>query len=155
MRLLRFLYFAVYSSSPSTNRVDLRFNPAAFILLIVQPVINSGLGLLLNLFTERHPLISGSDVIYARYDIWTYASIALSVFSAWFFFDRNRSAILAEFSGLHVKKWVMRSLLFGACLYIFMGFYLYTVNYFLSVLVFIGLLLAGRLWLKCFKIAGV
>lgn len=150
MRFLEFIYFAIYSTSLSKNRVDTRFNPAAFIVLIVQPAINSGFGALLNLFSRRHPLIAGSDVIYAKYDIWTYISIVLAVLFSWLFFDRNRAKILAEFS--EFTKATLRYVIVGASLYIFLGFYLYTVDYTSSIVVFFGLLVVGNLWVKPSKV---
>lgn len=148
MTALEFLYFFVHSSSKSRDTVDLRFNPAALIVLITQPSINSAIGLLLNLGAQRSPIVPGSEVLYARYDIWTYVAMVLSVLFAWQYFDQRRISILDRYSGVRITRAVRWSLVLIVVLYIFLNFYLYSVSYLVDVLAFGAFLTLGGILSK-------
>lgn len=98
------------------------------LVLVTQPAINAAIGLTLNLGRKRDPLVAGSEVIYSRYDIWTYIAIALAAFFAWQFFDKRRASIIAKYEGIQIGKGVRGALGVIVLFSIFLNFYLYSVS---------------------------
>jgi hypothetical protein len=97
MKALDYLYFVIYYGNRSKPG-DKRFNPAAMIFLTITPVLNALFGLVVGPVGARAPLVQGSQILYARYDVFTYASIAISALIAWRLFDRRRSTIIQSHS---------------------------------------------------------
>lgn len=148
MNFLRFLYFAIYSVSLSKDDSDLRFNPAAFIVMFTQPAIDSMLGVFLNIFTSRNPVVANGTVLYARFDVWTYISVVLATIFAWIFFDRKRAEILPKFERSIFRKKALWGIVFFAFGFILFEIYLYTFNFFLALMVFVGVVFLGNYWVK-------
>lgn len=146
MSLLRFLYFAIYSVSVSRDRSDLRFNPAAFVVMFVQPAIDSMLGVVLNLFTSRNPVVTDGTTLYERFDLWTYVSVALATIFSWLCFDKKRTEILAEYDQSSCGQKVLIGIIALAFIYILVEIYLYTFNYVLAVICFFAVLILGNYW---------
>jgi hypothetical protein len=145
MTALRFLYYVIYVSSRSKDALDLRFNPAVVLVLLIQPPINSALGLALQLSGNRNPLIQGSPVLYAKYDAWTYLSIFLAAAIAWQCFDKRRSRLIAEYSTVRISTRARWLCILFMGIFIVLNVYLYTVNQFLEIVVFGATLVAGHI----------
>lgn len=149
MSTLELLYFVAYSRSRSRDLLDLRFNPAAFLVLILQPIINSSISLLFDLTGHRHSIITNNKILYAKYDIWTYVSIALSAFFVWKYFDQNRAKILDRYLGFEISKKIQWSIIAFSGIYTILNFYLYIVDYYLfSILIFGVMVFAGHFLIK-------
>lgn len=142
---LEYLYFIFYYGNRSKDAGDKRFNPAAMIVLIASPAINSIFGLLAGPVGQRTPLSSDSQVLYARYDIWTYASIALAAIIAWRQFDKKREGIIRRFGNFKPTKRVYWLSVSTAVLFILACTYLSTVSSVASVAFTLATLYLGRI----------
>ena len=150
MTALRFLYFVVYSRSRSRDGVDLRFNPSAFLVLLLQPVVNSLLGILLGLPNKRAPLVAHSDVLYAKYDTWTYLSMILTAVMVWRYFDRQRANILDEYANVALSPSAAWCVLGASVFYVFINFFIYAYSYSLNLILFGAILVLGQLAINRF-----
>jgi len=139
MKALEFMYFVVYATSASREAHDLRFNPAAMIVLLIQPVINASLRLGISA-QYQHAWSTRSEVLYARYDIWTYAALLLSGLVAWKLFDARRKQILSKYADLNLTKMAKMAIFAFALLCAIMNFYFYSVSHLLTVIAFVALL---------------
>lgn len=129
----------------------MRFNPWAFISLLIQPTVNSFFGIVFRASDRPAPLVNESDVLYFRYDVLTYFSILISFLLAWMFFDAKRLEIIKKYEGLPVSVGAGWGIIVATFVFWVFSAYLYTINYFLNVTVFCSLLLAGQILLRRWK----
>jgi hypothetical protein len=143
--VLEYLYFIVYYGNRSKDSDDKRFNPAAMIVLIASPAINSIFGLFAGPVGHRTPLSSNSQVLYARYDIWTYVSIALAAIIAWQEFDKKREGIIRRYGTFKPTTNVYWLSVSAAVLFILSCSYLSTISSVASVTFTLAALYFGRI----------
>ena len=145
MTALDFIYHVIHYGNLSKDATDRRFNAAAVVAWASFPTINACLGLLLGLSQDRTPINPGSEVLYARYDIWTYISIVLSGLVGWLLFDKRRANILRRYNDFTPSRkiyWCTAAIAFS---FIFFSTYLSMFNYLATVLFSCVTLAAGGL----------
>ena len=123
---LDYLYFVIYFGNRAKGDGEARFNPAAMIVLVTAPAINSLFGAFAGSVGQRAPIVSSSDILYARYDLWTYTSIALAALLSWQCFDKRRARIVQDFEGFKPTRSVYWLSALAAVLFILACTYLST-----------------------------
>lgn len=97
---LYFIYIISLQTMIGLRAQDVRIVPFALMVWMIQPVVNSSIGLVLPSTVGRVPLEGDYPNFFTRVDVWFYVAIVVSLLLSWLLFDRRRKTLVDRFKNL-------------------------------------------------------
>ena len=150
IRPIEFLFFCLRRYQLTSSRGDPNFFPLIMVVVLVQPVLDSGIRIILHLPQQQSTFNAAGTNFYTRVDVWFFVSAALAFCACFYYLSKRSKEIENKFDGTELERikksrFSMMLLWFAS---IAMLNYVNFDHYFFTIPVFLLVLFAYYLFMR-------